>query len=60
MSTEQMILYMMSICACCYFSFKAGFDSGASDGIDTILSHLEKIGYIKVDKDGNISRPSDI
>jgi len=58
MSNEQIFIYLVSILACAHFSFKYGFISGATEGVDVLLSHLEKSGYIKVDDDGNISGPS--
>ncbi len=58
MSTEQAVIYLLSIIACGYFSFKTGFQSGAIEAVDVLLMHLEKDGYIKVDDEGNISGPS--
>ena len=48
----------MFIAISTYLSYRTGQRIGIEDGVEGILVHLEKAGFIDVDDDGEISAAS--
>lgn len=58
MSIEWQIIFMMFVGISTYWSYKVGQSHGVEDGVDGILSHLEKVGFINIDEEGQITAGS--
>ena len=49
MPIEWSIIFLGTIAASAYFSYKSGFKSGAEFGVDTLLQDLEAKGIIELE-----------
>ena len=58
MSVEWQIIFVMFIAISTYLSYRTGQRIGIEDGVEGILVHLEKAGFIDVDDNGEISAAS--
>jgi len=50
MPIEWGIIFLGTIAASAYFSYKSGYREGAADGVDTLLQSLEEQGIIEVER----------
>ena len=50
MPFEWSIIFLATIAASAYFSYKAGYKSGTEFGVDTILHHLADQGVIELEE----------
>ena len=50
MSVEWQIIFLATIAASAYFSYRTGFDHGIHRGIETTLDQLEAQGVIEIEE----------
>lgn len=58
MSVEWQIIFLMFIVISTYLSYRTGQRIGIEEGVEGILVHLEKAGFIDVDDNGDITAAS--
>ncbi len=50
MPIEWGIIFLGTIAASAYFSYKSGYREGAADGVDTLLHSLAAQGIIEIEE----------
>ena len=50
MPIEWGIIFLGTIAAAAYFSYKSGYREGAADGVDTLLHSLAAQGIIEIEE----------